>query len=133
MADQKFPTVYDSAARSVAAPQLGWSDDTITTATSYVDLSAWKGKYVRVTLENTDAWLCFVNDATEEMTISSTDAPVTPAPGDPAPHADSLGVAQRFFRGVKEDIVVPDGNGPKVLCYRAVSSGSARRISIHRS
>ena len=121
-------TVSDGEARSVHGPRFGFCDATTTTAQEYVDLSAYKGKYIKIVAAMADHWVCFGVNATFTMDIDAA-AMVAAAPGNGHAYVT-------FADSVAERVKADDLNGIEVvvpvdapfLSYRTVSATGEIRV-----
>ena len=116
----RFPTVPDSAARSVAAPTEGFIRGTATTVSTAVDMSLWAGRYIKLVAIGTDIDYAWQSSATGRALITVSCAVGT-----------ASGVADRLFSSTKEHMVVPHNN--YFLRYKAVSTSGTRQLRVFRS
>lgn len=121
-------TTSDGEARTVHGPRFGFCDATTSTTQEYIDLSAYKGKYIKIVVATVDHWVCFGTSASFTMDIDAA-AMVAAAPGNGHGYvtfADS--VAERVkaddLNGI-EVVVPPDA---PFLSYRTVSATGEIRV-----
>lgn len=122
-------TVADSEARTVHGPRFGFCDASTSTTAEYLDLRAYRGKYIKIVVSTVDHWVCFGTSATFTM---DTDALAMVA-GDAEVNADPY---PRFADSCAERVKADDLNGIEVvvpheapyLAYKTVSATGEIRV-----
>lgn len=121
-------TASDGEARTVHGPRFGFCDTSTSTTAEYLDLSAYKGKYIKIVVSTVDHWVCFGVNATFTM---DTDAAAMVAASVNNGHPFVT-----FADSVAERVKADDLNGIEVvvpveapfLAYKTVSGTGEIRV-----